>query len=137
MKKFNWKNKNLLKTFSYTTATENREVMTTVNYLGRDYFKCGTVQAVTFIGNLYEDDNHNKVLTVGISRQHPNDIKCIKEEGYEAATLKAMFEPDIIFNTVPKKITKFNFRQMCKWYIDGMDLEMIKTSQEREIKSLC
>ena len=131
MTKFNFNSKNLIKTFSFTSATQNRQQWIYYKHLGRSYAKYGTVQAVTFVGNLYEDDNHNRILMIGISRQHPNDHQCNKEIGYESAMMKAMTNPDIIMNTVPKFITKYNFNRMCEWYLDGMDLEFIKTSQEK------
>ena len=46
--------KELVNTFSYTTATQDREVYADVSINGRRYRKYGTLQAVAFVGNLYK-----------------------------------------------------------------------------------
>lgn len=133
MKKFDFLTKTLVDSFSYTTSTQDRETYAEEKINGRKYLKFGTLQAVTVVGNLYEDHLGNRILMCGVSKQHPNDNKCDKQLGYEYAAEHAMNNPDIIFNSVPKYINKFNFRKMMEWYVDGMDLEFIKTRQELDL----
>lgn len=130
MKKFDYLSKELVKTLSFTTTTQNRESFSEVNIDGRRYIKTGTLQAITFIGLVYEDAFGKKIMHVGISKQHPNDSKCDKQIAYENAYLKCLNNPDIIFNTIPEYIDMFNFRKMMQWYYDGMNLEYIRTKEE-------
>ena len=136
MGKFDFLTKTLVDSFSYTTTTQNRESCASVNIEGRRYVKFGVLQAVTIVGNLYEDHNGNRILTCGISKQHPCDTKCDKEKGYEIAALNAMSNPDIIFNTVPKYLDKDVFYNMMDLYVNSMDLEFIKTTKELEAAGL-
>ena len=130
MKKFDFLTKTLVDSFSYTTATKDREAYANVNIDGRQYTKWGTLQAVTIVGNIYEDHNGNRILMCGVAKQHPNDAKCNKQMAYEAAQAHALFEPDFVINTVPEYVNEFNFSQMVSWYVDAMKLEFIKTRQE-------
>lgn len=130
MNKFDFLTKTIVDSFSYTTSTQNRDSYTTVNINGREYVKYGTLQAVTIIGNLYEDCYNNRILICGISKQHPYDTKVDKEMGYEIAMEKAMDDPDIVLYNVPEYMDNFSFRQMVAPYIDSMKLEFIKTRQE-------
>ena len=133
MKKFNFDTKELVETLSYTTATSNRQRFADCIINGRRYRKYGDVQALTLVGNLYKDHEGNKCLMVGMSKQHPNDNKCNKEIAYEEANKRSLENPDIIFYTVPERLTLFNFRKMMEWYIDGIDVQFIKTKEEKEL----
>ena len=102
MNNSNFLSKELVNTFAYTTATQDRDVCTDVSINGRRYRKYGTLQAVAFVGNLYKvgvpgegylkDDgpvqnrNDKYVLVIGMSKQHPYDTKVNKDLGYEIAT---------------------------------------------------
>lgn len=134
MKNFDFETKELVETLAYTTTTQNRRACTDVVIDGRKYTKHGTLQSVTIVGNIYKDAFDNKIIMVGVSRQHPNDLKCNKELSYEVAQAHALFNPDMIINYVPDNITIFNFQQMMSWYVDMMDLKFIRTSEE--IKNL-
>ena len=116
--------KEILKTFSYTTANGNREGSMLVKINGRDYVKFGTFQAVTLVGDLcevYDADvkRLKTVLFVGVSRQHPRDIKIEKELAYEVAHLNALFNPQMVIE-VGECFTQYNFREFDKtlffWY---------------------
>lgn len=120
--------KELVNTFSYTTATQNREAYTDVSINGRHYIKCGTLQAVTFVGNLYNVDN-KKVLIIGMSKQHPYDTKVIKDQGYEAAHNAMLNDPCMIIE-VQGKFNKRRFVNIVEQYINSIKLEFIKTRSE-------
>jgi hypothetical protein len=130
MKQFDYSTKELVNSLSFTTTTKNRESYTEVVIDGRSYIKCGTLQAITMVGNIWRDNDGNTIMHVGISRQNPNDTKVNKQFGYEIAQLRALGSPDIIINSVPENINNFNFSQMMSWYYDAMKLEFIKTKQE-------
>ena len=138
--------KELVNTFAYTTATQNRDVYTDVSINGRRYTKYGTLQAVTFVGNLYKtgvkgegylkDDgapvNNVKdtyVLVVGMSKQHPCDTKVNKEIGYEIAMTNALDNPIMIIE-INGKFNYRCFKNIVEDYLNTIKLEFIKTKQE-------
>lgn len=130
MKNFDYLTKTLINSFSYTTTTKDRESFSNVIIDGRTYTKWGTLQAVTIVGNLYEDFKGNRILVCGVAKQHPCDTKCDKQMAYEVAQEHAMNNPDFVFYTVPKYMNKFTFAQMVSWYVESMKLDFIKTRQE-------
>ena len=108
MKDFDFNSKKFVESLTFTTINQDRTTYTDVRINGRRYLKTGILQAITFVGNLFEDDNGNKLLLVGISKQHPCDSKCDKSIAYEQAQLKSLTNPDLVFYTVPKYLTKYN-----------------------------
>lgn len=127
--KDNFLGKELVKTFSYTTATQDREAYANVVINGRQYTKYGTLQAVTFVGNLYRVDN-KYVLFVGMSKQHPCDTKVNKRLGWEIAAANALDNPFMIIE-VNSKFDKFMFNDFVEGYMDNMmDLQFVKTREE-------
>ena len=142
--------KELVNTFDYTTATQNREVYTDVSINGRRYRKYGTLQAVTFVGNLYKvgvpsegylnlngekvslkpvKNQEKQLLVIGMSKQHPYDTKINKEVGYELATEKMLTDPCIVIE-VQEKFTYRRFKNIVENYLNTMKLEFIKTKGE-------
>ncbi len=129
--------KELVNTYSYTTATKDRDVCTYVSINGRMYAKFGTLQAVTFVGNLYKvnvvknnaEDFDKYILMIGLSKQHPCDTKIDKELGYETAAMRAIDDPVIIME-VQGKFNKNRFNNIVEQYLDNMDLQFIKTRAE-------
>ena len=127
--------KELVNTFGYTTATQNRDVYTDVSINGRRYRKYGTLQAVTFVGNLYKvgcsgegywpkedgpiqtSKNEKYVLVVGMSKQHPYDTKVNKELGYEIAQSNSLDNPCMVIE-VQGKFTKRRFVDLVEYYLD-------------------
>lgn len=133
----NFLSKELVNTYAYTTATKDRDVCTYVSINGRRYAKFGTLQAVTFVGNLYKVNNEKKnredfdkyALMIGMSKQHPCDTKVNKQEGYEVAALRAIDDPILIMN-VEGKFDKYRFNNIVEQYLGNMKLEFIKTRAE-------
>jgi hypothetical protein len=139
--------KEKVNTFVYTTATQNRDVYTDVSINGRRYRKYGTLQAVTFVGNLYKvgcsgegywpkedgpiqtSKNEKYVLVIGMSKQHPYDTKVNKELGYEIAQTNMLNDPCMVIE-VQGKFTKRRFVDLIEYYISTMKLEFIKTRGE-------
>lgn len=139
--------KELVNTFAYTTATQNRDVYTDVSINGRRYRKYGTLQAVTFVGNLYKvgcsgegywpkedgpiqtSKNEKYVLVIGMSKQHPYDTKVNKELGYEIAQTNMLNDPCMVIE-VQGKFNKRRFVDLVEYYLSTMKLEFIKTRQE-------
>lgn len=143
--------KELVNTFDYTTASQNREVYTDVSINGRRYRKYGTLQAVAFVGNLYKvgvpsegylnlekgehisikpiKNREKYVLVIGMSKQHPYDTKINKEVGYELATEKMLTDPCIVIE-VQGKFTYRRFKNIVENYLNTMKLEFIKTKGE-------
>ena len=139
--------KELVNTFAYTTATQDRDVYTDVSINGRRYRKYGTLQAVAFVGNLYKvgcsgkgywpkedgpiqtSKNEKQVLVIGMSKQHPYDTKVNKELGYEIAQENSLTNPCMVIE-VQGKFTKRRFVDLVEYYISTMKLEFIKTRGE-------
>ena len=139
--------KGLVNTFAYTTATQDRDVYTDVSINGRRYRKYGTLQAVTFVGNLYKvgcsgegywpkedgpiqtSKNEKYVLVVGMSKQHPYDTKVNKELGYEIAQTNSLDNPCMVIE-VQGKFAKRRFVDLVEYYLSTMKLEFIKTREE-------
>ena len=139
--------KELVNTFGYTTATQNRDVYTDVSINGRRYRKYGTLQAVTFVGNLYKvgcsgerywpkedgpihtSKNEKYVLVIGMSKQHPYDTKVNKELGYEIAHENSLTNPCMTIE-VQGKFNKRRFVNLVEYYLSTMKLEFIKTRGE-------
>ena len=130
MKKFDFLTKTLVDSFSYTTSTQDRETYTEERINGRKVLKFGTLQAVTIVGNLYEDCYGNRILMCRVCKQHPCDSTCNKQLAYQTAQPQALFKPDIVINTVPKYMNNINFGKMVEWYVDGMALCFLKPTQE-------
>ena len=129
--------KQLVKTLSYTTATQNRDVYTNVVINGRNYLKAGTLQAVTVVCNIYKIYNTKNNMYeywahFGMSKQHPCDSKLNKQVGYEIAQENALLNPFCVLQ-VNKQFGENTFRDMIRPYIDDMDLEMLKTKEEIEL----
>ena len=68
--------KEFVKSFSWTSLTENRETEKEVTIAGRKYYKTGKEQVVTFVGKLYKISGAvpKYVLYVGMAKQHPTNI---------------------------------------------------------------
>ena len=134
MKSNNWLNKEIVKTFVYTTANKDRFVYTPVSINGRTYIKTGELQVVSFVGNLYkvynkETKNYEYWLHVGLSKQHPCDSKVNKQLGYEVAQENAFIDP-IITMQVNKKFGNITWRKIIDAYYEDMDLEFVMTKSE-------
>ena len=114
--------KELVNTFSYTTASQNRNVSTDVSINGRTYTKYGTLQAVTFVGNLYKINEYKNVLVIGMSRQHPNEFNVNKEEGYERAALNTLDDP-IMMIEVHGRFTKRRFVNIVETYLTRKEID--------------
>lgn len=133
----NFLSKELVNTYAYTTATKDRDVWTYVSINGRRYAKFGTLQAVTFVGNLYKVNNEKKnsedfdkyALMIGMSKQHPCDTKVNKQEGYEIAALRAIDDPILVMD-VQGKFDKHRFDNIVENYLSNVQLEFIKTRAE-------
>ena len=142
--------KELVNTFVYTTATQNRDVYTDVSINGRHYRKYGTLQAVAFVGNLYKvgvpsegylnlngqktslkpvKNQEKTILVIGMSKQHPYDTKINKEVGYEIATENMLTDPCITIE-VQGKFNYRRFKNIVEDYLNTMRLEFIKTKAE-------
>ena len=139
--------KELVNTFSYTTATQDRDVCVDVSINGRRYTKYGTLQAVAFVGNLYKvgcigegyypretgpiktSKQAKQVLVIGMSKQHPCDTKINKELGYEIAHENSLMDPCIVIE-VNGKFTYSRFKDIVENYLMTMHLKFIKTKQE-------
>ncbi len=129
--------KELVKTLSYTTSNQPRNVYSNVVINGRNYLKGGVLQSVTVVCNVYKIYNSESKTSeywayFGMSKQHPCDTRINKELGYEIANENANINPFCILK-VNKRFGENTFRDMIRPYVDDMDLEYIKTKEEIEL----
>ena len=130
------KSKEFVKSFSFSTAKQNRESVKFVRVDGRMYAKYGIEQAVTLVGNLFKftDDKTNKtkeVLYIGLSRQHPKDDKCNLDIAYEIAQENAFINPILVYYLQEKQNAGTVFNAFAKTITETMDKEFIYTSSEK------
>lgn len=126
--------KELVKTFSYSTLSQDRDAYAEVIIDGRTYLKYGQLQAVTIVGFMYKIYNselgtNEYYVYCGMTKQHPCDTKITKEIGYEQASINAQMNPFMEMK-VDKAFGNITFSKMMEAYVDDMDLEFIKTKQE-------
>ena len=129
--------KDLVKTFSYSSANNYGSYEKRVVVNGRTYYKTGQLQTVTMVGNLYKcyDPNVESfkyMLMVGVAKQHPRDLKITKHEGLEIANEKAYSCPSIVME-VPSDFTKEQFEMFADCYIEfamRKHLQFVKTNKE-------
>lgn len=138
MKKFDYLNKEEVKSFLYTTASEDRQGSKIECINGRMYEKYGTYQAVTFVGKVYrvlnkEKGRHEYVLHIGLSKQHPDEGRINKQEGVEIAVENCLIDPFAIINLEKNTIKFSDFMDIVSVYLSNMDLKFIRTKEEKNM----
>lgn len=134
MKDFNYLEKELVKTFYWSSINTNRESQKDVCIDGRWYIKLGVEQAVTFAGKLYKSFNSKLklseyVLHVGIAKQHPEDFNIDKNVAFEIAQENALMNPSMIIK-VNRNFKYSDFEAIVIAYFNSMSLKFVKTRQE-------
>lgn len=103
---------------------------------GRDYYKTGNLQALSFVGILYKIYDIDKniyvhKLFIGYSKQNENDYKNDKNIGYEYAYQKALIDPDIIMNIEDHKSFNYElFINIIDNYLYTIKRTFVKTYEE-------
>jgi len=138
MKKFDYLHKEEVKSFLYTTASEDRQGSKFVCINGRWYEKYGTYQAVTFAGKVYrllneETGIHEYVLHIGLSKQHPDEGHINKQVGVELAVENCLMDPFAIITLEKNTITFSDFMDIVLVYLSNMDLKFIRTKEEKNM----
>ncbi len=126
--------KEFVKSFSWTSLTENREVLKPVVIDGRKYYKTGREKAVTFVGNLYKIDGQMSkyVLYVGMAKQHPDEHNVLVQDGIDIAAENAYTNPMLVME-VFKDFDYNAFSEMMTTYWEYMPLDMLRTKEEKEL----
>lgn len=124
-----------INSFVYSSVDRNGIDCKNVVIDGRQYTKWGKNQIVTFVGLMYKAKNKdtnmtNYFVTVGMSKQHPQDIVHNRKLAMETARVNALTNPCMIFYNVSPKFDNFSFKQMMDVYVDTMDLDFIMTNDE-------
>lgn len=128
-------NKTEVNSFVYSSVGRDEINCKNVIIDGRQYAKWGRPQIVTFVGLMYEAQNKdtNKTtnfVTVGISKQHPRDIKHDKKIALETARINALTDPCMVFYNVSSSFDNYTFKQMMDMYVNTMDLDFVMTRDE-------
>ena len=127
--------KTIEKVYSYSNVNDETRRGSQLQLInGRRYLKFGLYQTVTLVGVLYKVYDPSvklfkHVLHVGVSKQHPSDIVVSKQLGMEIAHENALINPVCIME-VGSNWHRYHFVEFAKLYIDGLDLQFVKTSEE-------
>ena len=126
--------KELLATYDYTDCNLDRRDSTEVISYGRTYLKLGTRTATCVVANLYKlctpsDNSFNYVAFIGISRQHPCDVKITKEEGLEKAQVNARISPIATIN-FDHKVSYYEIKPILEGILNSQAKRFVKTRQE-------
>ncbi len=132
--RYDFLNKNLVRTFNWDDLCQNRSISEEVFINGRKYLKTGVATATTIVGNLYlvydQSVKHNKyVLLVGIARQHPDDLQVKRSEGIEIANLKSLDTP-VMQIEFDHEVIWDEFKELAEWYVAYQQPRFIQTSEE-------
>ena len=128
-------NKTEVNSFVYSSVTRDGNNCKNVVIDGRQYTKWGKEQIVTFIGLVYEAQNKDtnrttRFVTVGMSKQHPQDIKHDKKIALETARINALTDPCMVFYDVSSSFNNYTFNRMMEMYVETIDLDFIMTRDE-------
>ena len=128
-------NKTEVNSFVYSSVDRVEINCKNVIIDGRQYTKWGRPQIVTFVGLMYEAQNKDtkkttNFVTVGISKQHPQDIKHDKKIALETARINALTDPCMVFYNVSSSFNNYAFKQMMDMYVNTMDLDFVMTRDE-------
>lgn len=128
-------NKTEVNSFVYSSVGRDEINCKNVIIDGRQYAKWGRPQIVTFVGLMYEAQNKDtkkttNFVTVGISKQHPRDIKHDKKIALETARINALTDPCMVFYNVSSSFDNYTFKQMMDMYVNTMDLDFVMTRDE-------
>ena len=127
--------KEFIRTYNFSTRTYGADYMCKeFKFNGRTYTKCGELQEVTFVGNLYKvfDPSINRskyMLMIGTAKQHPCDLSTSREEGLEIANTHAHENPSIVME-VQQNFDKHSFNEFCCMYAMTMKRKFVKTKEE-------
>lgn len=130
MSNFNFAKKELKGSFEYSTIDYDRHGIIEVPYNGRIYDKHGVFQAVTAVGNVWEDEDGNLALLIGVTKQNPQDRICDKDIAIENAMINAFVSPSIVIYDIPFYFNDESFQNLMDLYVDDMRLDFIKTRTE-------
>ena len=126
--------KELVATYDYTDFNVDRRDSTEVISYGRTYLKLGTRTATCVVANLYKlctpsDNSFNYVALIGISRQHPCDVKITKEEGLEKAQINARISP-IATIQFDHKVSYHEIKPILEGILYSQTKRFVNTRQE-------
>lgn len=131
-------NKTEINSFVYTTANNDRlQEGKNVVIDGREYTKWGYEQIVTFVGMMYETKNKDtdrtdRFITIGVSKQHPADIRHNKRVAIEVARTNAIIDPIMTMYNVSENFNNYSFKQMMDAYVSTMELDFVMTTEEKK-----
>jgi hypothetical protein len=129
--------KELIRTYHYNTAKEDRYYVKREVINGRTYDKYGVATVISMVVDLWKvyDPSvklYKFVYVGGVSRQHPNDSQIDLEVGYELAHENAFVNP--VFKMEFNAPIETNLVvTMMENYICGLPIEFIRTREEKNI----
>lgn len=132
-------NKTEVNSFVYSSIDKDDIDCKNVVIDGRQYTKWGRLQIVTFVGMMFEAENNSTgkteyFVTIGMSKQHPQDIVHNKKIAMETARENALTDPVMVMYNVSPSFDNYTFKEMMSMYHNTMDLDMIMTTEELKKK---
>lgn len=128
-------NKEEVNSFLYSSINEDRIKCKNVVIDGRTYTKWGKEQIITLMGIMFKARNNDTgmssyFVTVGMSKQHPEDLHNDKKVAMETARINALTNPVIVMYDVSSTFDNYNFKRMMEAYVDTMQLDFVMTKDE-------
>jgi hypothetical protein len=129
--------KELIRTYHYNTAKEDRYYVKQEVINGRLYAKYGIATVASMVVDLWKIydpsvKQYKYVYMGGLSRQHPNDTKIDIEMGYEVAHENAFTNPVFTF-IYNEKLSTIGVLDLMREYVKNLPIEFIRTRQEIKI----
>lgn len=129
--------KEFVDAFEWTNSKFIDGAIRTERILGRIWASLGKLQTVTFVASKVRIDSSSNepskyLLTVGMSKQHPEDRTTNKDVALEVAMENALIKP-IIRMEVNKDFDQIDFNRMIQTYYKSNihdNLKFVKTKQE-------
>lgn len=133
--------KEFIEDYVFTTIGSDRSSISQHRINGEIYFKKETLQAVTFVGAKYRENNPDGTTTyklyVGMSLQNPKD-KIVKDSksreiAIDVAAERCRMNPMAVME-VTKWFDKTAFNMFAEMYLSTMKLNYIRKDAYKETK---
>lgn len=126
--------KELVKTFYFTNANDERYGVNRERINGRVITFEGQLCATTLIGLLYlvydpSVESYKYILHVGVANQQSEDAKVDENEEYEKAYVNALTDPHVQF-VIGDEYDQFNWQSFAETIANSQPKELVLTDEE-------
>lgn len=126
--------KELVKTFYFTNANDERYGVNRERINGRVTTFEGQLCATTLIGLLYlvydpSVESYKYILHVGVANQRPEDAEVDEDEEYEKAYINALTDPRVQF-VIGDDYSQFEWKSFAEAIVNSQPKELVLTDEE-------